>query len=232
MKRNSHKMFPPNRNKVNLSKLLSQQVEIPLRLLPVLLPIKLITLMIAGVLHAINNIHLSILPQLLPSIVAPRLRKHNVRTARRSGSVVLRPRVKRSHGRSRDPGSVFGRIITNRKSLQASHTAPLPPFVYRGGWIKLPKTKLYQCLLLQHPFRPRYSVSQSAFYLSVNLSSSNHLILKFFCCSDNKGFRSETCLYGAVLEGYNVTQTFFILFGGLQRYTKLNFPSILLLQWN
>lgn len=91
--------------------------------------------MIAREFHSINNLHLSLLCllQLLPSIVAAWLRKHNVRTARRSGSVVLRPRVKWSRGRSRDPGSVFGHIITNRKSLQASHTGPLPPFVYRGG---------------------------------------------------------------------------------------------------
>lgn len=53
-----------------------------------------------------------------------------------------------------DPGSVFGHTVTNRKSLQTSHTAPLPPFVYNGGWIKFPKTKLYQCLLLQLHFGP------------------------------------------------------------------------------
>ncbi len=105
----------------------------PVGLSPVLLPIKLIKLMKAGVPRSINNLHLSLcLLQLLPSIVAPWLRKHNVWTARHSGSVVLRPRVKWSRGRSRDPGSVFGHIITNRKSLQASHTGPLPPFVYRG----------------------------------------------------------------------------------------------------
>lgn len=156
----------------------------PLVLFPVLLPIKIITLMIAGVLHAINNTHLSLLCllQLLPSIVASRLRKHNVRTARRSGSVVLRPRVKQSRGRSRDPGSVFGHIITNRKSLQASHTGPLPPFVYRGGWIKLSKTKLYQCLLLQHPFCPRYSGSFCFLCITVNLLS---------CCFFTRSSRSK-----------------------------------------
>lgn len=131
----------------------TQHVKMPLWLFPVLLPIKLIRLMKAGLLHSINNIRLSLLCllQLLPSIVAPWLRKHNVRTARRSG-----PRVKWSRGRSRDPGSVFGYIITNRKSLQAGHTGPLPSFVYRGVWFKLPKTKLYQCVVLQHPFCPLY----------------------------------------------------------------------------
>lgn len=128
------KHFPPNGNKFSLSKLPTETVKMPLGLLPMLQPIKLISLMIAGVLHAINKVHLSLLSllQLLPSIVAPRLRKHNVRTARRSRSVVLQPWVTQSRGRSRDPGSVFGQIITNRKSLQASHTGPLPPFVYRG----------------------------------------------------------------------------------------------------
>lgn len=132
---NSIKSCSPSGNAVNLT----HQAKMPLGLFPVLLPITVITVMIAGVLHVINDVHLSLLcqPQLLPSIVAPWLRKHNVRTARRSGSVVLLPAVKRSRGRSRDPGSVFGHIITNRKSLQASHTGPLPPFVYRRGWIKL-----------------------------------------------------------------------------------------------
>lgn len=59
--------------------------------------------------------------------------EHNAQTARRSGSAAAWPRVE-SRGRSRDPGSVFGHIITNRKLLQTSHTAPLPPFVYRVGW--------------------------------------------------------------------------------------------------
>lgn len=40
--------------------------------------------------------------------------------------------VKQSRGRSADPGSVFGRVITNRKSLQAGHRRPLPSFVYKG----------------------------------------------------------------------------------------------------
>lgn len=35
-------------------------------------------------------------------------------------------------GGPENPGSVFGHIITNRKSRRASHTRPLPPFVYRG----------------------------------------------------------------------------------------------------
>ena len=146
---------------MNLSKALIRQFKIPLGQYPVLLPIKLIALMIACVFRPIINIHLSLLcpRQLLPSIVAPWLRKHNVWTARRSGSVALRPWVTRTRGRSRDPGSVFGYIITNRKSRQASHTGPLPPFVYWGGWTKLPKTKLYQCLLLLHPFCCSYSGS-------------------------------------------------------------------------
>lgn len=144
----------------------------PLGLFPVLLPIKLITLMIAGVLHAINNIHLSLLCllQLLPSIVAPWLRKHNVRTARHSGSVVLLPRVKQSRGRSRDPGSVFGHIITNRKSLQASHTGPLPPFVYGGGgWIKLHFQSCTNVCCSNIHFAPITlppSASQPAFFVS------------------------------------------------------------------
>lgn len=119
---------------MNPSKLLIQRVKIPLGQYPVLLPIKLIALMIACVFRPIINIHLSLLcpQQLLPSIVAPWLCKHNVWTARNSGSVALRPWVTRTRGRSRDPGSVFGYIITNRKSRQASHTGPLPPFVYWG----------------------------------------------------------------------------------------------------
>lgn len=124
---------------MNPSKLLIQRVKIPLRQYPVLLPIKLIALMIACVFRPIINIHLSLLcpRQLLPSIVAPWLRKHNVWTARNSRSVALRPWVTRTRGRSRDPGSVFGYIITNRKSRQASHTGPLPPFVYWGRGVEL-----------------------------------------------------------------------------------------------
>lgn len=96
----------------------------------VLLPITLITLTIIGVLHSNNSMCLSLLClwQLFPSIVAPWIRKHNVRTARR-----MRPQMKQSRGRSRDPGSVFGHVITNRKSLQAGHTGQLPSFVYWGG---------------------------------------------------------------------------------------------------
>lgn len=91
--------------------------------------------MITGWLCSFINSHLSLLclPQLLPSIVAPWLHKHNVQTARRS-----RPWVRWSRGRSGDPGSVLGSIITNRKSLRSrSHRAASFFCLLEGGWIKL-----------------------------------------------------------------------------------------------
>lgn len=64
--------------------------------------------------------------------------------------------VKQSRGRSRDPGSVFGRIITNRKSLQAGRRRPLPSFVYRRVWFERPVIKLHNGLLLQNPFSAHF----------------------------------------------------------------------------
>lgn len=59
--------------------------------------------------------------------------------------------VKQSRGRSRDPGSVFGRVITNRKSLQAGHRRLLPSFVYKGVWFECTVIKLHNGLQLQNP---------------------------------------------------------------------------------
>lgn len=122
-------------------------VQMPLWPFPALLPINLIKMLITGLHYSANSVHLSLLCplQLLPSIVAPWLRRAEDQTQRVS-------LVKRSRGRSRDPGSVFGYIITNRKSLQAGHTGPLPSFVYSGVWIKLPMIKLYNGLLPLNPF--------------------------------------------------------------------------------
>lgn len=70
-----------------------------------------------------------------------------------------------SRGRSTDPGSLFGHKITNRKWVQTSLTAPLPPFVYNEGGVEVKSPKLHQrLLLLLHSvvetfyFRPRFYV--------------------------------------------------------------------------
>lgn len=106
--------------------------------------------------------------QLLPSIVAPRLRKHNVRTARRSGSVVLRPPSETLPWEVQRPWFCFW-TYNHKQEVPASQShRATSSFCLQGGGIelKLPKTKLYQCLLLQHPLNqtppPRYPVSQSA----------------------------------------------------------------------